>query len=71
MTRLKLRRGTIRVRKRVEVVHVVDNKGAVACSLEGGVDLVFAKDGSLPLSGEKGEVCISVVDNVMPAARVS
>jgi hypothetical protein len=71
MTRLELRGGAIGVRKRVEVVHVVDDKGPVACGLEGGVDLVFAKDGSLPLSGEKREVCIGVVDNVVPAAGVS
>lgn len=52
-------------------MHGVDDKGAVAYGLEGGVDLVFAKDDGLPLSGEKGEVCIGVVDNVVPATRVS
>lgn len=52
-------------------MHVVNNKSAVACSLEGGMDLVFAKDGGLLPSDEKGKVCISVVDNVVPAARVS
>lgn len=70
MTSLELCGGAIGVRKRVEVVHVVDNKGAVAGGLEGGVDLVFTKDGSLPLSGEEGEVRIGVVDNIVPAAGV-
>ena len=52
-------------------VLVVDDKGAVAGSLEGCMDLVFAKDGGLPLSRKKREVCIGVVDNVMPAVGVS
>lgn len=48
-------------------MHIVDNKGAVACSLVECVDLVLVKDGG----SEKGEMCISVVDNVVPAAVVS
>lgn len=52
------------------MVHVVDDKGAVAGSLEERIDLVFAKDRSVPLSREKGKVCIGVVDNVMPISHV-
>ena len=52
-------------------MHVVNNKGAVAGSLEGRIDLVFAKDSGLLLSRKKGKMCISVIDNVMPAVRVS
>ena len=71
MACLELRGVAIGICKRVELVHVVDDKGAVAGSLEGRMDLVFAKDGGLPLSREKGKMCIGVVDNVMPAVRVS
>lgn len=71
MTCLELRGVAIGVCKRVEVVHIVDDKGTIAGGLEGRMDLVFAKDGGLPLSGEKGKMCISVVDNVIPAFSVS
>lgn len=71
MTCLELRGVAIGIRKRVELVHVVDNKRAVTGSLEGRMNLVFAKDCGLPLSREKGKVCISVVDNVIPTVGVS
>jgi len=71
MTRLELRRVAIGVRKRVELVHVVDDKGAIAGGLEGGMDLVLAKNCGLPLSGKERKVGVGVLDNVMPAFRVS
>jgi hypothetical protein len=71
MTRLELRGVAIGVCKQVEVVHIVDDKGTIAGGLEGRMGLVFAKDGGLPLGGEKGKVCISVVDNVIPALSIS
>jgi hypothetical protein len=71
MTRLKLRRGASKVCKRIELVHIINDEGAVACGLEGGVDLIFASNGGFPLRSEEGKVCISVVDNVEPVAGVS
>ena len=70
MTRLKLCGGLIRIRKQVEVVHVVNYEGAVAGGLKGGMDLVFARNSSFPLSSKKGKVCISVVNNIEPVAAV-
>ena len=52
-------------------MYIIDNKGAVAGGPKGCIDLVFAKDGSLLLSREKGKICIGVVDNIVPAIRVS
>jgi hypothetical protein len=71
MTRLELCWGAIGIRKRIELVHIVGNKGAVAGGLKRGVHLVFAKDCGFPLGCEKGKVRISVVDDIVPAARVS
>ena len=71
MTCLELRGVAIGVCKRVELVHVGNDKGTIAGSLEGRMDLVLAKDGGLPLSGEEGKVCIGVVDNVIPTVSVS
>jgi hypothetical protein len=72
VARLELRRGRVlRVGVRVEFVHVVDNEGAVAGSLDGGIDLVFAGRRSLPLRSEEWKVRVAVLDYIEPANRVS
>jgi hypothetical protein len=59
------------IRKRIRLVHIVNNKGAVAGGLKRGEDLVLDKDCGFPLSCKEGEVRISVVDDIIPAAKVS
>jgi hypothetical protein len=50
-TRLELYSGPMRVRIRIELVHVKNYERTVTGGLEGDVGLVFARDGSFPLSG--------------------
>jgi hypothetical protein len=53
------------------MVHTADDRGAVASVLKRGVDVILAKDCGFPLSWKRGEVRISVVDDTIPAAKVS
>jgi hypothetical protein len=71
MARFELRRVAVRVRMRIEMVHVVDNESPVAGSLEPSINLVVARHGGFPLCSEEWKVYVAVMDNIVPVMEVS
>jgi hypothetical protein len=71
MAYLELRRVTISVHTRIELVHVVDDEWAIAGSLEPGIDLVVAKYSSFPFCSERWKLRAAVINNTVPEVVVS
>lgn len=66
MARLEGRWIVARICSRVELVHIVDNKRTIACALDGGVEMTFARASTLPLRGQEREMRNSMVYYIIP-----